>query len=100
MPADPWRYRARRVVTTRLRPSADPRPHYVVCGQDSLAYYLVQELLAASARVTVIVPPNPRSEGPEIRTIRGIRIIRANRLDETTFQAAGLESARGLALMH
>ncbi|PZM95291.1 MAG: potassium transporter TrkA [Actinobacteria bacterium] len=100
MPADPWRYRARRVVRARLRPSADSRPHYVVCGQDPLAYYLVHELLAASARVTVIVPPHPRADGPEIRAVRGIRVISADRLDETTFRAVGLVGARGLALMH
>ncbi len=47
--ADLWRIRARRAVETRLRdglrPTADARPHYVVCGDDALAFQLVNELL-------------------------------------------------------
>ncbi|MGW0431985.1 potassium channel family protein [Micromonospora sp. NPDC003197] len=106
---DPWRFRARRAVETKLRdglrPNGDPRPHYVVCGQDALAFHLVNALLgddmqAGSVRVTVIVPHRRRMDGPDIRTIRGIRLIKSDRLDEETFQAAGLIGASGLALLH
>jgi len=106
---DPWRYRARRAVETKLRdglrPNGDPRPHYVVCGQDALAFHLVNTLLgddmqAGSVRVTVIVPHRRRMDGPDVRTIRGIRLIKSDRLDEETFRAAGLTGASGLALLH
>ncbi|MFY1696333.1 NAD-binding protein [Solwaraspora sp. WMMA2101] len=98
MVADPWRDRARR-VGGRWRGTADNRPHYIVCGQDPLAYRVVGELVAASALVTVIVPTRPRPDGPDMRSIKGIRLLRADRLTERTFRSAGLAGARGLALL-
>lgn len=102
--ADPWRNRARRAVESRLRdgfrPNGDNRPHYIVCGQDALAFHLVNELLKEPVRVTVIVPSRRRLDGPDIRAIRGIRLLKADRPDEDTFRAAGLTGASGLALMH
>lgn len=82
-----------------MRGNGDNRPHYVVCGQDPLAFRLVKELVAASAEVTVIVPSRPRPDGPDMRTIKGIRLLRADRLTERTFRTAGLAGARGLALL-
>ncbi|MFC7549751.1 NAD-binding protein [Plantactinospora sp. GCM10030261] len=105
--ADPWRNRARRVVENRrlLRPVGDGRPHYVVCGQDPLAYHVVKALLgaelsAARPRVTVIVPRRRRLDGPEIRKLPGIKLVEADRLDEYAFRKAGLPGATGLALLH
>jgi len=104
--AVPWRNRARRAVETRfrdgLRANGDSRPHYIVCGQDALAYHLVTALGPASVRVTVITPPGrrPHTVTPDISAIRGIRLIKAERIDEDTLRAAGLETAAGLALMH
>ncbi|HEY0696462.1 MAG TPA: NAD-binding protein, partial [Micromonospora sp.] len=102
--ADPWRDRARRVVETRLRDglrgNPDNRPHHVVCGDDALAYHLVNALLAESVRVTVVVPTRRRPDGPDVRSVKGVRVVRADRLDEATFRAAGLPGAAGLALVH
>jgi Trk K+ transport system NAD-binding subunit len=106
--ADLLRGRARRTVEAKLRqglrqglrPTGDDRPHYVVCGQDPLAFHLVTALLADSARVTVIVPGTRRPDGPDVRGIRGIRLLTADRLDEDTFRTAGLAGASGLALLH
>ncbi|MEH1015272.1 NAD-binding protein [Micromonospora sp. CPCC 206060] len=105
--AEPWLDRVRRAVETggRLRPNGDSRPHYVVCGQDALAFHVVNgllatELQAGTVRVTVIVPPRRRADGPDIRAVRGVRILPADRLDEQTFRAAGLAGADGLALLH
>ncbi|MBE1486617.1 Trk K+ transport system NAD-binding subunit [Plantactinospora soyae] len=107
--ADLWRTRARRAFETRLRDglrtNGDNRPHYVICGQDALAVHLVEELLGNDpqgngVRVTVIVPNQRRQDGPDIRSIRGVRSIQADRLDEETFRAAGLVGASGLALLH
>ncbi len=99
----PWRNRAKRSMQARLReglrPNGDLRPHYIVCGQDPLAYHLVNTLVPGSARVTVIVPPGRRPVGPDIAAIRGVRSIRAERIDEDVLRAAGLAGAAGLALM-
>ncbi|MDG4768315.1 NAD-binding protein [Solwaraspora sp. WMMD406] len=100
MDTDPWRHRARKVMEGRLRGNGDDRPRYVVCGQDPLAFRLVNELVAASATVTVIVPTRSRSDGPDMRSIKGIRLLRADRLNERTFRAAGLVGAKGLALIN
>ena len=101
---DPWRNRARRAVETRLRDglrtNGDGRPHYIVCGHDALAYHLVNALGPATVRVTVVVPPGRHPTAPEIAEIRGVRLIRADRVDEAALRAAGLETAAGLALMH
>ncbi|MEV6366566.1 NAD-binding protein [Micromonospora musae] len=104
---EPWRDRARRAVewNWRLRPAGDPRPHYVICGRDSLAYYVAKALLesdlpAGGARVTVVVPERHRSNGADVATLRGVRVVRSDRLDEATFRAANLAGAAGLALLH
>ncbi|HEX8626931.1 MAG TPA: NAD-binding protein [Catenuloplanes sp.] len=107
MTADRAPTRGRRSVVARLRGARadagpDPRPHYVVCGSDPLAYRLVNELIGASerARVTVIVPPRQRADLTDVGRIGGIRVIRAERLDEATLRAAGLPGATALALVH
>ncbi|WP_434741923.1 potassium channel family protein [Micromonospora sp. SH-82] len=104
--SEPWRDIARRAVGSglRLRANGDPRPHYVICGQDALAYHVVKGLLdteqrADTVRVTVVVPHRRRSDGPDVRSIRGVRVVKADRLDEATFRRVGLAGAEGLALL-
>ncbi|MEW2332050.1 NAD-binding protein [Micromonospora chersina] len=85
--------------------NGDVRPHYVVCGSDPLAYWVVRSLLATDppagrVRVTLVVPERRRSEGPDGRDLPGIQVVRADRLDEATFRSAGLAGADGLALLH
>ncbi|MEV4809317.1 potassium channel family protein [Micromonospora avicenniae] len=102
---EPWRDRARRAVEWNWRrPAGDPRPHYVICGRDSLAYYVAEALLASDvpaggARVTVVVPERHRSNGADVATLKGVRVFRSDRLDEATFRAANLPGAAGLALL-
>ena len=36
---------------------------------------------------------------PDLATLRGVRVIRADRLDERTFRSAGLSGAAALALV-
>ncbi|MFJ6195991.1 NAD-binding protein [Micromonospora sp. NPDC092111] len=103
--AEPLRDRARRATGWRLRMNGDSRPHYVVCGNDPLAYWVVRALLATDltqgrVRVTLVVPERRRSEGPDGRDLDGIQVVRADRLDEATFRRAGLAGADGLALLH
>jgi Trk K+ transport system NAD-binding subunit len=103
--AEPLRDRARRATGWRLRVNGDPRPHYVVCGSDPLAYWVVRSLLttespAGRVRITLVVPERRRSEGPDGRDLPGVQVILADRLDEATFHRAGLAGAEGLALLH
>ncbi|MFY1625322.1 NAD-binding protein [Micromonospora sp. WMMD735] len=103
--AEPLRDRARRATGWRLRMNGDPRPHYVVCGNDPLAYWVVRALLGTDlphgrVRITLVVPERRRSEGPDGRDVDGVQVVRADRLDEDTFRRAGLAGADGLALLH
>ncbi|MCW3839211.1 NAD-binding protein [Micromonospora yasonensis] len=103
--AEPLRDRARRATGWRLRMNGDSRPHYVVCGNDPLAYWVARSLLATESpagrvRVTLVVPERRRSEGPDGRDLAGVQVILADRLDEATFHRAGLAGADGLALLH
>ncbi|HEY2949140.1 MAG TPA: NAD-binding protein [Micromonosporaceae bacterium] len=106
MPSDPWRQRARRAIVSRWRDGFGndegiPEPHLVVCGNDALAYRLVLELtLAAGARITVLATGAGRLDTPDVRTIKGVRLVKVDRLDEDTFRKADLERADALALVH
>ncbi|MEH0982822.1 potassium channel protein [Micromonospora sp. CPCC 205556] len=103
--AEPLRDRARRATGWRLRMNGDTRAHYVICGNDPLAYWVVRALLATElpqgrVRITLVVPERRRSDGPDGRDLDGVQVVRADRLDEATFRRAGLAGADGLALLH
>jgi len=92
----------RRSLVSRLRErNGDARPHFVVCGADALVYTLAQELSNSGhpIRLTVIVPPELRSDVPDLGELRAVKVIRALRLDEQTFRDAGLAGADALALI-
>ncbi|SCL62827.1 Trk K+ transport system, NAD-binding component [Micromonospora citrea] len=103
--AEPLLDRARR-AGRRLRVNGDARAHYVVCGRDALAYWVVRALLATElqatgrVRITLVVPERPRSDEPDGRDLQGVEVVRADRLDEVTFRRAGLAGADGLALLY
>jgi Trk K+ transport system NAD-binding subunit len=79
----------------------DVRPHFVICGADALVYTVAEELANAGHRIrlTVIVPARLRADIPDLATLRDVRVIRAERLDERTFRSAGLAGAAALALV-
>ena len=87
-----------------LRPAGlRPRPrrdHLVVCGGDSLAFRLVEELTVRyGERVTVIMPAASRGYGPQLARLPGVAIIERAEPDRDALLAAGLGDARGLALL-
>lgn len=89
----------------RFRGNSDPWVHYVVCGHDALAYWVVRSLLGTEPqltriRITLVVPKRQRTDSPDGRDLDGIEVIQADRLDEVTFRRARLDRAEGLALLH
>jgi Trk K+ transport system NAD-binding subunit len=104
MAVDPTLGGNRRSLVSRLRDTlpgtGDTRPHFVVCGADALVYTLAEELAAGHrVRLTVIVPATLRRDVPDLTALRGVRVIRADRLDERVFRSAGLAGAAALALV-
>ncbi|GAA3338955.1 NAD-binding protein [Amorphoplanes nipponensis] len=101
MAVEPVREPPGRSLVSRLRRTGDARPHFVICGADPLVYTVAEELANAGHRIrlTVIVPARLRADVPDLATLRGVRVIRADRLDERAFRAAGLTGAAALALV-
>ncbi|MGW4943894.1 potassium channel family protein [Actinoplanes sp. NPDC004185] len=101
MAVEPARDPPGRSLVSRLRRNVDNRPHFVICGADALVYTVAEELANAGHRIrlTVIVPARLRADVPDLATLRGVRVIRADRLDERTFRSAGLAGAAALALV-
>jgi Trk K+ transport system NAD-binding subunit len=76
------------------------RDHLVVCGDDALASRMVEELTVRyGEHVTVILPSARREHGPAMARLPGVRLIERADLDHQAFLAAGLPSARALALL-
>ncbi|MCY1142673.1 NAD-binding protein [Actinoplanes sp. Pm04-4] len=102
MATDAAKNGVRRSLVARWRDRADVRPHFVVCGSDSLVYTLADELATSGRiRLTVITPPDLRPGVPDLNDLRarGVKVITAARLDERTFRDAGLAGADALALV-
>jgi Trk K+ transport system NAD-binding subunit len=76
------------------------RNHLIVCGDDALAYRIVEELTTNyHERVTVLLSSRARGHGPRIARLAGVRVIERPELDGTAFADAGAPSARAIALM-
>jgi Trk K+ transport system NAD-binding subunit len=77
-----------------------PRDHVIVCGDSSLAYRITEELaIRYGERVTVIMPSREQHFGPQISTLPGVQVLERREPDTEAFQAAGVASARALALV-
>jgi Trk K+ transport system NAD-binding subunit len=77
-----------------------PGPHLIVCGDNPLAYRLVEQLVTRiSDEVSVILASAKRNHGPRIAALPKVRVIEAPELSEGAFRAAGVEQASALALV-
>ncbi|HET9117878.1 MAG TPA: NAD-binding protein, partial [Pseudonocardiaceae bacterium] len=75
-------------------------PHLVVCGDNPLAYRLVEDLVTQMGNeVTVILPSTDRNYGPRIASLPKVRVVEASELSETAFRAAQVEQASAVALV-
>jgi Trk K+ transport system NAD-binding subunit len=76
-------------------------PHLVVCGDNPLAYRLVEELVTQIGdEVTVILPSVERNYGPNIASLPKVRVVEAPELNERAFRAARVEQASAVALVN
>jgi Trk K+ transport system NAD-binding subunit len=76
------------------------RNHLIVCGDDALAYRVVEELTTNyGERVTVLLSVRSRGHGPRIARLPGVRVLERPELDGPAFADAGAEAARAIALM-
>jgi Trk K+ transport system NAD-binding subunit len=75
-------------------------PHLIVCGDNPLAYRLVEELVTRiGVEVTVILPSKKQNQGPRIVTLPKVQVIEMPELSQGTFRAARVEEATALALV-
>jgi Trk K+ transport system NAD-binding subunit len=75
-------------------------PHLIVCGDNPLAYRLVEELdTQIGDEVTVILPSVEQNHGPQIAALPKVRVIEAPELNEGAFLAARVEQASAVALV-
>ena len=71
-----------------------------MCGDDPLAYRLVEELVTQIGdEVTVILPSTQRNYGPRITLLPKVRVVEAPELSEGAFRAAKVEQASAVALV-
>ena len=104
--AEPWRDRPRRGrLAGGCGSNGDSRPHYVICGNDPLAYYVVRAMFG-SELPGGRGPGHPGRagasplEGPDVAGQRGVRVVRAGPARRGHLPPAGLAGADGLALLH
>ena len=75
------------------------RNHLIVCGDDALAYRVVEELTVNyGEQVTVLLSSAGRGHGPRIAQLPGVRVIERPEPDTQAFTAAQAQSARAMAL--
>ena len=76
------------------------RPHLIVCGDDALAYRLVEELIARDEQVTVLLRSRRRAYGPGMGKLlpRG-SVIESERVDADALRGARVENAKAVAFM-
>jgi Trk K+ transport system NAD-binding subunit len=76
------------------------RHRFVVCGDNPLAFRLVDELITRyGADVTVILPSVQQGNGPRIADLPGVGIVESPRLDLRAYERADLATADALALV-
>ncbi|WP_158515506.1 NAD-binding protein [Kitasatospora sp. MBT63] len=84
----------------------DPRTgplagHYIVCGGNALAHRLIVELIEHyEVPVVALVPDRGRDHGPRIEQLSGVaEVLEFSTVSEEALRAAGVDGARGVALM-
>lgn len=76
------------------------RDHLIVCGDNSLATRVIEELTTTyGQQVTVLLRARAGGLAPKLAALPRVRVIERPELDSDAFAAAGVQSARSLALL-
>lgn len=75
-----------------------PGGHFVICGSDSTAVRLVEELRALDEDVTVLVPDASADHAREMADLGALLVV-APRPHESALRRAGVATARAVALV-
>jgi Trk K+ transport system NAD-binding subunit len=82
------------------RVSRRDRDHLIVCGDNSLAARVVEELTTSyGEQVTVLLRSRDTGQGTKIAALPRVRVIERTELNSDAFAAAGVQSARAVALL-
>jgi Trk K+ transport system NAD-binding subunit len=74
--------------------------HFVVCGDNPLAYRIARELTRRYGEdVVVLLADKSRNHGPQIATLSGVTICEHPGLTSEAFTDAGVATARAMALV-
>jgi Trk K+ transport system NAD-binding subunit len=85
---------------TTIELPSDPRRHFVVCGDNPMAFRLIEELITQyEGFVVAIVQDTTTAWVDRMRRLTDVEIVVADRLDADAFRAARLDHAEALALV-
>jgi Trk K+ transport system NAD-binding subunit len=83
------------------RSEANQQSHVIICGANALASRMAEELTASyGLAVTAIVPASQSGHGARLAATPGVRVLEQTELTTGVFLAAGLPTARGVAIVH
>jgi Trk K+ transport system NAD-binding subunit len=83
-----------------MSPHPSTGNHFIVCGDNSLAYRIALELTSRYGKpVTVILPSQGRDGGPLIAALPGVTVLERAELTSEAFTDAGVQSASALAVV-
>lgn len=83
-----------------MPPSAMPDSHFVVCGDNPLAYRIARELTRRYGEdVVVVLADKAKNHGPRIASLPGVTVREHSSLTAEAFTDAGIVSARAMALV-
>lgn len=79
---------------------SDTTPHYVVIGDNPLAYRLTRALSTRyNGTVTVLVPDRTSRYAQDMGALKGVDLVEAERVDEAALTTAGADHAAAAALV-
>jgi Trk K+ transport system NAD-binding subunit len=74
--------------------------HFIVCGDSPLAYRIASELTTRYGEAVVaLLTDRQRNHGPQIEALAGVTVVEYAGLTSDAFTAAGVASARAVALV-
>ena len=80
--------------------SGEPEDHVILCGANALAARMAEELTARyGLAVTAIVPSDASTHASRMAAMPGVRVLERPELTADAFVAAGLPTARGVAIL-